>query len=151
MLDDFTSDFCFQEKFISAIKKLITNSHSKYVIMSYYGGRNHWNHWSKDEVATDIGFQKISSLFQDFKIFKTYKAESLFQKRQNYQSRVGEKKKYIDEYLFLGERQKIENRISTSNGLKNGNNFLSIPNEIFGLQFFTNPIAEEINLVAAGS
>jgi adenine-specific DNA methylase len=151
MLDDFTSDFCFQEKFISAIKKLITSSHSKYVIMSYYGGRNHWNHWSKDEVATDIGFQKISSLFQDLEIFKTHKAESLFQKRQNYQSRVGEKKEHIDEYLFFGERQNIKNAKTVLNGIKNGKNLLSIPNKNFGLQFFSNPVFEELNLVAAGS
>lgn len=98
MLDDFTSDFCFQDKFISSIQKLITNSNSKYVIMSYYGGRNHWNHWSKDEVPNDVGFQKISSLFQNTDIFKSYISESLFQKRQNYQSRVGEKKEHIDEY-----------------------------------------------------
>jgi hypothetical protein len=119
--------------------------------MSYYGGRNHWNHWSKDEVATDIGFQKIATLFQDLEIFKTHKAESLFQKRQNYQSRVGEKKEHIDEYLFFGERQKIKNGKNVLNGMKNGNNFLSIPNKNFGLKFFSNPVAEELNLVAAGS
>lgn len=151
MLDDFTSDFCFQQKFISATKKLITNSHSKYVIMSYYGGRNHWNHWSKDEVATDIGFQKISSLFQDSEIFKSHKAESLFQKRQNYQSRVGEKKEHIDEYLFFGERQKMKNGKPVLNGAKNVNNFLSTPNKIFGLHFFSAPFTDELNLVAAGS
>lgn len=150
MLDDFTSEFCFQEKFILAIKKLITNSHSKYVIMSYYGGRNHWNHWSKDEIATDIGFQKISSVFQDKNIFKSHKAESLFQKRQNYQSRVGEKKEHIDEYLFFGERQQIKNRKSVLNGIENETNSLSIPNKIFGLHFFSNPIAKELNLAAAG-
>jgi adenine-specific DNA-methyltransferase len=151
MLDDFTSDFCFHDKFISAITKLITNSHSKYVIMSYYGGRNHWNHWSKGKIVTDIGFKKISSLFQDLNIFKTHKAEPLFQKRQNYQSRVGEKKEHIDEYLFFGERQNINNRNTIFNSMKNENNLLSIPNKNFKLKFFSNPINKDINLAVASS
>jgi adenine-specific DNA-methyltransferase len=151
MLDDFTSDFCFQEKFISTLKKLIMNSKSKYVIMSYYGGRNHWNHWSKDEVATDIGFQKISSMFNDSEIFKKHLAESLFRKRQNYQSRVGEKKEHIDEYLFFGIRQTMKNNKYYVNEIKNGNNILSIPNKNLGLEYFSNPIVKDINLMEAVS
>jgi adenine-specific DNA-methyltransferase len=151
MLDDFTSEFCFQEKFIFAIKNLILNSDSKYVIMSYFGGRNHWNHWSKDEEINDIGFQKISLLFQDLELFKSHKAESLFQKRQNYQSRVGEKKEHIDEYLFFGERQNRKNEKVTLKGRERENTILSIPNKNFGLHFFSNPIIEKTNLVATGS
>lgn len=148
MLDDFASDFCFQEKFVSAIQKLILNSNSKYVIMSYYGGRNHWNHWSKDEEPNDIGFNMISSLFQNKEIFNSYIAESLFQKRQNYQSRVGEKKQHIDEYLFFGERQIMtKGKTNLSNEIDQ-NIILSQANKNFGLNFFTTPKSEKISLAA---
>jgi hypothetical protein len=143
MLDDFSSDFCSQEKFIDAIKNLISNSNAKYVIMSYYGGRNHWNHWSKDEEPNDVGFNNISMLFKNEQIFKSFKAESLFQKRQNYQSRVGEKKQHIDEYLFFGERQNI---LKGNYNLLEKNNLLSKPNEVFGLDFFKTQINEKISL-----
>jgi adenine-specific DNA-methyltransferase len=151
MLDDFTSDFCSQEKFVSAIQKLISNSNAKYVIMSYYGGRNHWNHWSKDEEPNDVGFNKITTLFQNKEIFKTYIAEPLFQKRQNYQSRVGEKKQYIDEYLFFGEIEVTPKDKSNLSDENNQNVILSQPNKNFGLHFFTTPISETISLEAIDS
>jgi adenine-specific DNA-methyltransferase len=144
MLDDFKSDFCVQEKFIDSIKKLIINSNSKYVIMSYYGGRNHWNHWSKDEEPNDIGFNKIINLFQDKDIFDKHIAEPLFQKRQNYQSRSGEKKEAIDEYLFFGERKDGAEKKSKIINNANKNLSLSQQNKNFGLYFFTNPKPEKI-------
>jgi adenine-specific DNA-methyltransferase len=137
MHDEFKSDFCFKDKFIPAIKQLIENSNSKYVIMSYYGGRNHWNHWSKDELPTDLGFQNISALFQDSELFVSYKAEPLFQKRKNYQSRVGEKKEYIDEYLFFGERCKTSNKTTNLKEKQIDISTLSIPNKAFDLKFFS--------------
>ena len=138
MLDDFNSDFCIQNKFLGALKQLISNSNSKYVIMSYYGGRNHWNHWSKEEIPSDFGYHEISKLFKDPKLFKSYKTEDLFQKRQNYQSRVGEKKQLIDEYLFFGERKKIQKNIQNQVDKIEKTKNLSIPNNNFGLSFFSH-------------
>jgi adenine-specific DNA methylase len=132
MVDDFASDFCFADRFVDALQNLIDNGKSKYVVMSYYGGRNHWNHWSKEGELNDIGFQKISAVFKDHKLFKSYRAEKLSQKRQNYQSRVGEKKEKIEEYLFFGERQKYSGKVTS----QKEQSLLSEPNCILKLDFF---------------
>lgn len=68
--------------------------------MSYYGGRNHWNHWSKEEVPTDTGYKIISNYFSQDK-YCQHTSTSIIKLRQNYQSRAGEKKQIIDEYLFF--------------------------------------------------
>lgn len=100
--DDFTSDFCFKDKFMQALDKMICDVSPKYIIMSYYGGRNHWNHWSKNEEAKDIGFNIIQDYFQGSK-YCEHSYSSVVKLRQNYQSRVGEKKKIVDEYLFFAK------------------------------------------------
>lgn len=100
--DDFTSDFCFKDKFIHALDEMICDVNPKYIIMSYYGGRNHWNHWSKGDQEKDIGFNIIQDYFQGDK-YCEHSYSSVIKLRQNYQSRVGEKKKIIDEYLFFAK------------------------------------------------
>jgi len=100
--DDFTSDFCFKNKFISALDDMITDANPKYVIMSYYGGRNHWNHWTKGEEHNDEGFKVLEEYFGSEK-FCSKSYSSITKLRQNYQSRVGEKKQIIDEYLFFAK------------------------------------------------
>jgi adenine-specific DNA methylase len=102
--DDFTSDFCFRDRFIDALRSLIRNSACHYVVMSYYGGRNHWNHWSKGDTHKDIGFEILSEVFNESEFFCRSKSLSATQVRQNYQSRNGEQKRMIDEYFFFGER-----------------------------------------------
>ena len=102
--DEFKSKFCFKNQFIDALRYLIENTNCKYVVMSYYGGKNHWNHWSKKEDKYDTGFKEINNLFQNKNIFKSSSSQETFQLRQNFQSRIGEKKQYIDEYLFFGEK-----------------------------------------------
>lgn len=101
--DDFTSDFCFKDKFISALDTLISQSKCKYVVMSYYGGRNHWNHWSKEEEHTDVGFKILEEYFSRDK-FCSHSSSSVTKLRMNYQSRVGEKKRIVDEYLFFAKK-----------------------------------------------
>ena len=98
--DDFTSDFCFKDKFIDALDTMIEDVNPRYIIMSYYGGRNHWNHWSKEEVPTDTGYKIISNYFSQDK-YCQHTSTSIIKLRQNYQSRAGEKKQIIDEYLFF--------------------------------------------------
>jgi adenine-specific DNA methylase len=100
--DDFTSDFCFKNKFISALDNMIKDAKPKYVIMSYYGGRNHWNHWTKGEEHNDVGFKVLEEYFGSEK-FCSKSYSSITKLRQNYQSRVGEKKQMIDEYLFFAK------------------------------------------------
>lgn len=101
--DDFASDFCFKDKFIDALDALISQSKCKYVVMSYYGGRNHWNHWSKEEDHTDAGFNILEEYFSRDK-FCSHSSTSVTKLRLNYQSRVGEKKGIIDEYLFFAKK-----------------------------------------------
>jgi len=103
--DDFTSDFCFKHKFMDALHALIDQTPCRYVVMSYYGGRNHWNHWSKTETPTDDGFHILNDYFNDASFYAHHKSSSLQTLRQNYQSRVGEKKSIIDEYLFFAEKK----------------------------------------------
>lgn len=100
--DDFTSDFCFKDRFVKALDEMICDVDPKYIIMSYYGGRNHWNHWSKGEETKDFGFNIIQDYFQSDK-YCEHSYTSIVKLRQNYQSRVGEKKKIIDEYLFFAK------------------------------------------------
>lgn len=100
--DDFTSDFCFRDKFIHALDKMVCDVDPKYIIMSYYGGRNHWNHWSKGEELQDFGFNIVQDYFQSDR-YCEHSYSSIVKLRQNYQSRVGEKKKIIDEYLFFAK------------------------------------------------
>ncbi len=104
MKDDFTSDFCFKDKFIPTLRQLIANTPSKYVVMSYYGGRNHWNHWSKGVELHDEGYQRLSEVFFDQALFKKGSSKPVIELRQNYQSRIGEQKKMVDEYLFFGAK-----------------------------------------------
>lgn len=101
--DDFASDFCFKDRFIDALDALISQSRCKYVVMSYYGGRNHWNHWSKEQEHTDVGFNVLEEYFSRDK-FCSHSSSSVTKLRLNYQSRVGEKKGIIDEYLFFAKK-----------------------------------------------
>lgn len=100
--DDFTSDFCFKDRFMQALDEMVCDVDPKYIIMSYYGGRNHWNHWSKGDELKDFGFNIIQDYFQSDR-YCEHSYSSIVKLRQNYQSRVGEKKKIIDEYLFFAK------------------------------------------------
>lgn len=101
--DDFTSVFCFKDKFLENLVKLIKKSNSEYIVLSYFNGRNHWNHWSNVEERTENGFHKIKEVFDDTSIFAETLALPILDIRKNYQSRVGEKKENINEYLFYGK------------------------------------------------
>jgi adenine-specific DNA methylase len=62
MDDEFKSTFCKKDSFVSSLREVIENTNSRYVIMSYYGGRNHWNHWSSTEETHDEGFNVLKKL-----------------------------------------------------------------------------------------
>jgi len=131
--DEFKSKFCFKGQFIEALRYLIENINCKYVVMSYYGGKNHWNHWTKKEDKYDTGFHKINKIFQDRNIFKSSSAQETFQLRQNFQSRIGEKKQYIDEYLFFGEKATYAENRKLQNGYYDT---IAGHNKNFELNFF---------------
>jgi len=116
--DDFTSPFSFRDRFIASLRTLIAQSRSKYVLMSYFGGRNHWNHWTKGESRVDVGRDVLTPLFEDRSLFSDYRFVSLADARQNYQSRIGEKKEYVDEYLIIGKRTHKKSTPKTPQGAK---------------------------------
>lgn len=107
MLDDHSSAFCFRDDFIGALRALIERVPARHVVLSYYGGRNHWNHWSSTDVPTDRGLRELSALFSDRGLFDECEIVPVLSVRQNYQSRAGERKRLVDEYLLMGSRTRV--------------------------------------------
>ena len=107
MVDDHSSSFCFRDDFIGSLRKLILRVPANHVVLSYYGGRNHWNHWSVTDELTDRGLMEVSALFRDRTLFDDCEIIPALSIRRNYQSRAGEKKKLVNEYLLIGSRTRV--------------------------------------------
>jgi len=107
MVDDHTSAFCFRDDFIGSLQTLIERVPAEHVVLSYYGGRNHWNHWSATEIPTDRGLRELTALFRDRGLFDECEIVPVLSVRQNYQSRAGERKRFVDEYLLMGSRTNV--------------------------------------------
>lgn len=114
MADDHSSEFCFRDKFIGALRALIERVPSKHIVLSYYGGRNHWNHWSATETPTDRGLRELSAVFRDRSVFDECEIVPALAVRQNFQSRAGERKHLVDEYLLVGSRTNVPAGTSAS-------------------------------------
>lgn len=102
--DDFNSSFSSKRTFIPSLRALLEKSNSTHVVLSYFSGRNHWNHWADVSELTDEGLRVISELFSDRAIFDSCEIVPVLDIRQNYQSRSGEKKAFVNEYLFYGKK-----------------------------------------------
>lgn len=100
MKDNFDSTFCKADKFIPSLKQIINDANTKYVILSYYNGRNHENKGSRRK---DNGISDIVALFKS-NIFKKDSYEQLAFERTNYQSFQGHTADKCEEYLFIGEK-----------------------------------------------
>jgi len=105
MEDDYASSFSCKTSFIETLRKLITMVPANHIFLSYYGGRNHWNHWADVETLGGEGFDKISAVFEDTDLFSKYEVTSALDIRKNFQSRVGERKSLVQEHLFYGEKR----------------------------------------------
>lgn len=103
MRDDFTSPLCFRDDFIGTLRQLITSVNARWIVLSYYGGRNHWNHWSRCETPRDEGARLLTEVFADPSLFSSHLTVPVLGTRRNYQSRVGERKHLVDEHLYVGE------------------------------------------------
>lgn len=103
--DDFASNFCYRNRFIDSLRQLIEAVDANHVVLSYYGGRNHWNHWSSVSEPTDQGLRELRTLFEDSNLFESSEVIPALEIRKNYQSRVGEQKELVNEYLFHGVRR----------------------------------------------
>jgi adenine-specific DNA methylase len=102
--DDQSSDFCSKNSFIESLRSLIARVPSDHIVLSYYNGRNHWNHWANVDEPTREGLEKLSALFADKALFEDFEVVPALNVRRNYQSRVGERKSMINEYLFMGRK-----------------------------------------------
>ncbi|WPB57364.1 DNA adenine methylase [Xylophilus sp. GOD-11R] len=146
--DDFASDFCYRDKFVGALRRLIDNADCEHVVLSYYGGRNHWNHWSRVDTPTDEGLRIISSVFEDQTLFSSSEIVPTLDIRKNYQSRGGEQKALVNEYLFHGVRRVRRRRSPPDSALS------LQANDRFGLSNIFRPVvigpAEPRRLLAVG-
>lgn len=146
--DDFASDFCYRDKFVGALRHLIDNADCEHVVLSYYGGRNHWNHWSRVETPTDEGLRIISSVFEDETLFRSAEIVPALDIRKNYQSRGGEQKELVNEYLFHGVRRARHRKVSAKSAQSLRANDLFGLSDIFKPTLISSP--EPWGLVAGG-
>jgi adenine-specific DNA-methyltransferase len=107
MSDDEASDFSCRDRFLVALRQLVSSSSARHVFLSYYSGRNHWNHWSVFDSPQDTGFHHLRRFFADRSLFDSYSVSTAHDIRKNFQSRVGEKKERVDEYIFYGLRRSL--------------------------------------------
>ena len=74
----------------------------KYVLMSYFNGRNHSN--NNIPVKNENGIDKIESFFRsDLFVSGSFKMKPI--KRLNYQSFNGHKAQKLNEYLFIAKKK----------------------------------------------
>ena len=64
---DFTSSFSKKSQFIPSLKNLIENAKTKYVLLSYFNGKNHWGDFKGQENGD--GYNNMMSLLE-LKFFK---------------------------------------------------------------------------------
>lgn len=102
MQHSFKSQYCYKDSFQDSLTELISNTHCKHVIISYYDENNHWSH-GKKKVSYDGRDSVIAALENSIGI-NYFEKEPYSVKRLNYQSRKGENKKNIDELFFYGRK-----------------------------------------------
>lgn len=101
MKDDFDSTFCKAKLFIPSLVELIKKAHCKYVVLSYYDGRNHSN---KGEQRKDNGIGQIEEMFRsDIFVPNSFELKSF--ERTNYQSFQGHSASKCKEFLFIAEKK----------------------------------------------
>ena len=100
MNDDFDSTFCKSNLFIPSLTNLIESANARYVILSYYDGRNHDN---KGQQNDDSGISLIRQLFQS-DLFVNGSFELKAFERTNYQSFQGHTANKCKEFLFIAEK-----------------------------------------------
>jgi len=101
MDDDFDSTFCKSDLFIPSLIELLQNANTRYVVLSYYDGRNHKN---KGEQREDSGIAQIEEIFKsDIFVPGSYELKAF--ERTNYQSFHGHSANKCKEFLFIAEKR----------------------------------------------
>ena len=103
MKSDFKSSFSSKKTFISSLKQLIQSANAKYVVLSYFDGKNHWSEFKSDSLD-ETGRAEIEKLF-DSELFVTDSLKCIPIQRLNYQSYGGYSARSVNEFLFLGEKR----------------------------------------------
>lgn len=101
MTNNFTSTFSKKKLFIDSLRKLISNIDTTFVLMSYFDGRNHWNNTTGEN---DHKGKEVLLDFFNSELFKKERTELIPFERLNYQSYGGHKAKYVNEFLFSGDK-----------------------------------------------
>lgn len=105
MDDDFVSTFCKAKLFVDSLRLLIERAKTRFVVLSYFSGKNHWNGF--DSQTNGIGFEKLQNLFLS-DLFLSGSLEVIPIARTNYQSYGGFRAKEVLEYLFIAEKQEVD-------------------------------------------
>ena len=119
MNSDFKSSFSSKKTFIASLKQLIKNANAKYVVLSYFDGKNHWGDFKSDSLD-ETGRAKIENLFCS-ELFVSSSLKCIPFQRLNYQSYGGYSARNVNEFLFIGEKRilpqvEFEVRDSSWNG-----------------------------------
>jgi hypothetical protein len=99
MTDDFSSTFCRKHKFLDDLGVLIDRANPRWVVLSYFDGRNHWNDFKKD--PNGIGRRLLSEFFDGDRFRPGAQLRPV--NRTNYQSYGGYTARRITEFLFVAE------------------------------------------------
>lgn len=100
METDHNSRFCKKGEFIDALGVLVARAKTRFVVLSYFNGRNHWNDFKGQN---DVGRENLEAFFRG----SMFVADSLRVRpvpRKNYQSYKGYKGLDVNEYLFVAEK-----------------------------------------------
>lgn len=101
MDEDFKSSFCSTKTFMPSLESLIKSAKCKYVVMSYFDGKNHWSDFKSKNDSQ--GLQMLSAFFKT-DLFKQGSAKCIPVDRLNYQSYGGHKAETVKEFLFIAEK-----------------------------------------------
>ena len=101
MSNDFISTFSKKNQFMQSLEQLVKNCNTTCVLMSYFDGRNHWNNSTarNDQKGKDVLVKFFTS-----SIFKEHSFNIIPFERLNYQSYGGHQAKFVNEFLFYGEK-----------------------------------------------
>jgi len=113
MVDDFSSTFCRKNRFLDDLGVLIDRASPRWVVLSYFDGRNHWNDFKKD--ANGIGLRLLSEFFEGDRFRPGAQLRPV--KRTNYQSYGGYTARQITEFLFVGELDRCHSSQTDSNSV----------------------------------
>jgi adenine-specific DNA-methyltransferase len=108
MEDDFSSSFCSSSGFLPSLETLVKRAKTKYVLLSYFDGRNHWGHFKSG--ADDEGRRSLELLFSS-ELFVPKSMKCVPVTRLNYQSYGGYKARPVQEFLFVAEKRYHARRV----------------------------------------